>query len=298
LHRAPLCDGLVNVATQHREALSTSKSASSACLADPSRSTVYSANCRSALSTDLLERPPGTSCPPRTWKVLMSALPFLSVDMAHRSGVSLGGDSCSSEVSSQPGDHDGPSEWRVLTRRLLRARAWSGTEGRRRWRARTFKLDSGRAAVYGSYVELVWGGPDRFCSSAGQAGVFFQDVKGVPPLPSEDDLRIWDVDRLVELARNLPVEEVPISEIWGLDGVRWFVDEWHSPTCRAALEHPRLVLDTDPAYPILLEQDKRVVDGMHRVHRREAVLARPRVRQRRSRPQGSHGHGPPDKNWT
>jgi hypothetical protein len=92
-------------------------------------------------------------------------------------------------------------------------------------------------------------------------------VKGVPPFPSEDDLRIWDVDRLVEPARNLPVEEVPLSEIWGLDGVRWFVDEWHSPTCRAALEHPRLVLDTDPAYPILVEQDKKVVDGMHRVLR-------------------------------
>lgn len=86
-------------------------------------------------------------------------------------------------------------------------------------------------------------------------------------VPSEDGLRIWDVDRLVELARNLPVEEVPLSEIWELDEVRWFVDERHSPTCRAVLEHMRLVMDADPAYPILLGQDGRVMDGMHRVLR-------------------------------
>ena len=86
-------------------------------------------------------------------------------------------------------------------------------------------------------------------------------------VPSEDGLRIWDVDRLVELARNLPVEEVPLSEIWELDEVRWFVDERHSPTCRAVLEHLRLVMDADPAYPILLGQDGRVMDGMHRVLR-------------------------------
>lgn len=87
------------------------------------------------------------------------------------------------------------------------------------------------------------------------------------PVPSEDGLRIWDVDRLVELARNLLVEEVPLSEIWELDEVRWFVDERYPPTCRAVLEHMRLVMDADPAYPILLGQDGRVMDGMHRVLR-------------------------------
>lgn len=87
------------------------------------------------------------------------------------------------------------------------------------------------------------------------------------PVPSEDGLRIWDVDRLVELARNLLVEEVPLSEIWELDEVRWFVDERSPPTCRAVLEHMRLVMDADPAYPILLGQDGRVMDGMHRVLR-------------------------------
>ena len=39
------------------------------------------------------------------------------------------------------------------------------------------------------------------------------------PQPSADGLRVWDVDRLVALARTLPVEHVPLSEIWELDEV-------------------------------------------------------------------------------
>jgi len=31
------------------------------------------------------------------------------------------------------------------------------------------------------------------------------------PVPSEDGLQIWDVDRFVELTRDLPVEEVPLG---------------------------------------------------------------------------------------
>ena len=84
------------------------------------------------------------------------------------------------------------------------------------------------------------------------------------PVPSDEGLRVWDVDRLVELSRNLPVEQVPLDEIWELDEVRWF-DEKHPPTCRTLLEHFRLVLEADPSYPILLGADGRVMDGMHRV---------------------------------
>ena len=85
------------------------------------------------------------------------------------------------------------------------------------------------------------------------------------PLPSEEGLRVWDVDRLIELAEELPVELVRVNEIWELDEVRWFVEEQHPPTCRAVLEHMRLVLESDPSYPILLGEDGRVMDGMHRI---------------------------------
>lgn len=82
--------------------------------------------------------------------------------------------------------------------------------------------------------------------------------------PGEDGVRIWDVDRLVRLAEVLPCGEVPIGEIWELDEVRWFGDR-KRPTCRAILEHMRLVQEADASFPILLGQDGRVMDGMHRV---------------------------------
>lgn len=80
-----------------------------------------------------------------------------------------------------------------------------------------------------------------------------------------EEVRIWDVNRLVRLAEALPERNVPLSAIWELDRVRWFVEEKHQPTCRAVLEHMRRVMAADPRFPILLGEDGRVMDGMHRV---------------------------------
>ncbi len=86
------------------------------------------------------------------------------------------------------------------------------------------------------------------------------------PLPSEKGLLVWDVDRLVELSRDFPVETVALEDIWELDRVRWF-DETHPPTPRALLEHIRLIEEADLSYPIILGADGRVMDGMHRILR-------------------------------
>jgi hypothetical protein len=85
------------------------------------------------------------------------------------------------------------------------------------------------------------------------------------PMPSEDGLRVWDVDRLVRLSEELPCRRVPLREIWELDEVRWFDPEGERPTCRAVLEHMRLVLAADTSFPVLLGSDGRVMDGMHRI---------------------------------
>jgi len=85
------------------------------------------------------------------------------------------------------------------------------------------------------------------------------------PKRCRDGVRIWDVDRLVELAEELPVRRIPLADLWELDEVRWFDDDRHRPTPRALLEHIRLVLEADPSFPILLGEDGRVMDGMHRV---------------------------------
>ncbi len=73
---------------------------------------------------------------------------------------------------------------------------------------------------------------------------------------------IWDVHRLVELSRNLPVKLVPLEAIRELDEPFWFD---HAPSCRDVAEHAKLIVETDLAHPIILGADGRVMDGMHRV---------------------------------
>jgi hypothetical protein len=87
--------------------------------------------------------------------------------------------------------------------------------------------------------------------------------------PGESGVDAWDVDRLVELSRGLPVEQVELSEIWEVDTVYWF-DAREQPTVRQVVEHMRLTQEVDLSFPIILGPDGRVMDGMHRVAR--AVL--------------------------
>ncbi len=88
----------------------------------------------------------------------------------------------------------------------------------------------------------------------------------------------WDVHRLVELARDLPVIEVPLVKIRELDECYWFDAGGGAPTCRAIALHARLIAESDLDYPVILSADGRVMDGMHRICRavvegRESVLA-------------------------
>jgi hypothetical protein len=82
--------------------------------------------------------------------------------------------------------------------------------------------------------------------------------------PGANGLDAWDVDRLVALSRDLPVEEVPLAEIGEVDSVYWF-DDANQPTVRNIVEHIRLMRDADAAYPIILGPGNRVLDGMHRI---------------------------------
>ena len=84
--------------------------------------------------------------------------------------------------------------------------------------------------------------------------------------PSEQGLDAWDVDRLVQLSAGLPVEQIPLDSIDEVDSVYWFTDEL-APTVRAVVEHTRLIEEIDTSYPIILDSDGRVMDGMHRVAR-------------------------------
>ena len=74
---------------------------------------------------------------------------------------------------------------------------------------------------------------------------------------------IWDVHRLVELTRDYPILQIPLSRLQELDECFWFGDE--PATCRAVTLHARLIRESDLAYPIILSTSGRVMDGMHRV---------------------------------
>ena len=84
--------------------------------------------------------------------------------------------------------------------------------------------------------------------------------------PSRSGLDAWDVDRLIELTVELPVEDVPLDELQEIDSDYWF-DDSDRPTVRKIVEHFRLVQGVEPSYPIIVGPDNRVMDGMHRVAR-------------------------------
>jgi hypothetical protein len=84
--------------------------------------------------------------------------------------------------------------------------------------------------------------------------------------PGEHGVDAWDVDPLLELTKNLPQEQVDLTEIDEIDSVYWF-DSRTPATVRAVVEHVRLIQEVDPSHPIILGFDGRVMDGMHRIAR-------------------------------
>jgi hypothetical protein len=92
---------------------------------------------------------------------------------------------------------------------------------------------------------------------------------------SERGLLAWDVDRLILLTKDLPRIQVPLTAIRELDEPFWF-SRGAIPTCRALVDHARLMEAADLRYPIILSSDRRVMDGMHRVAK-AALLAQPTI---------------------
>ena len=84
---------------------------------------------------------------------------------------------------------------------------------------------------------------------------------------SDHGLLAWDIRRLVALTRDFPVDTVELCDIAELDETHWYEHEGDLPTCRSLLKHMQLIDAVDLSYPIILDQDGRVMDGMHRVCR-------------------------------
>ncbi len=83
--------------------------------------------------------------------------------------------------------------------------------------------------------------------------------------PGENGLDAWDVDHLIELSSGLPIQEVPLSEIKEIDSPYWSIGTTDLPTVREIAEHFTLMNGADLDFPIILNVDGRLMDGMHRV---------------------------------
>lgn len=82
------------------------------------------------------------------------------------------------------------------------------------------------------------------------------------PSPSEQTSRIgrhhWSVSRLFELARTLPVMDIP------LDHIHMYYT-YEKLTLREMVAHLKAVNEADLNTPIILDEDGEIMDGRHRL---------------------------------
>jgi hypothetical protein len=80
---------------------------------------------------------------------------------------------------------------------------------------------------------------------------------------SERGILAWDVDRLVQLSKDLPRKLIPLSDLHELD--RPWVGDDEKPTWRSLVEHIRLIEEADLSHAIILSARGEVMDGRHRI---------------------------------
>lgn len=83
--------------------------------------------------------------------------------------------------------------------------------------------------------------------------------------PNHGRFIAWDVDRLVQFTKTFPRIRVALDAIREIDEPQWFSGGAQEATCRAVMEHARMINESDLQFPIILSSDGRVMDGMHRV---------------------------------
>ena len=83
------------------------------------------------------------------------------------------------------------------------------------------------------------------------------------------DTHVWDVNHLLRQNTALPVISTALQHIAEVEQAYWFPDS--HPTTAEIIEHMRLVETADLTYPILIDAEGKLMDGMHRVAK--ALLA-------------------------
>lgn len=68
----------------------------------------------------------------------------------------------------------------------------------------------------------------------------------------------WSVPKLIQLAKDLPVMEIPLAHI----------NNWHhfnNVKIRDFVMHMKAVLEADLSFPIIMSEDGEIMDGRHRL---------------------------------
>jgi hypothetical protein len=85
---------------------------------------------------------------------------------------------------------------------------------------------------------------------------------------SGDELLLWDVHRLWELARDLPIEQRPLEEFQSVleaRRVRFWSSGREAPSLLEVVTFFQRIEAVDLQYPILLSAEGEVMDGQHRL---------------------------------
>ena len=80
-------------------------------------------------------------------------------------------------------------------------------------------------------------------------------------------LRIWEVERLWELAKDLPIKQVLLSDLTDLDRIGWYGQPHNVGylTLREVADHAGRIQAANLNYPIILSVEGHLLDGFHRV---------------------------------
>jgi len=82
---------------------------------------------------------------------------------------------------------------------------------------------------------------------------------------TENGLDAWDVRRLIELSAHFPIFKVGPGSLEEIHSNHWYKEAQQIPSPNSILEHIQLIDACDLSYPIILDAQGNVMDGMHRI---------------------------------
>lgn len=71
--------------------------------------------------------------------------------------------------------------------------------------------------------------------------------------------KVWKVSELIEATKDNPVQCISVED---------FIEHdlfWNTPTLKDISRELKQVLDSDYSYPIIIDENNNIIDGVHRI---------------------------------